>query len=151
MILIKKDMPRFVLYLLLKLAGAGFCLTLLYAFILQVSGFSLNIWLVEVKEWTYWQLIYGCGIASSVVIDLLTFKMKGLLRFLVKILLYVTAGFIIFNLKEINAITIMAGIAGSIFALIFYFGTYASRQSRLYKYVFAIAFPLLFLLLGIIA
>lgn len=40
MILIKKDMPRFVLYLLLKLAGAGFCLTLLYAFILQVSGFS---------------------------------------------------------------------------------------------------------------
>lgn len=42
----------------------------------------------------------------------------------------------------------MAGTVGAASALIFYFGTYASRQSPFFKYMFAMGLPLLFLLLG---
>ncbi|GIP34678.1 hypothetical protein [Paenibacillus sp. J2TS4] len=133
-------------FLLTKLAGAGLSMAVFFAFILQASRFDLFQWSEELSRWMYWGLFFGYGIACSFVIDGLTFRLRGFPRLLVKIGLYVIAGFAFFIFKEVNGYTLFAGTVGAACALIFYFGTYASRQNPLFKYIFAVGLPLLFLL-----
>jgi hypothetical protein len=137
---------KIIPYVITKLSGAGLSLSVFYTFLLLLSGFDMYKFVEEISKWSYWIIFFGYGIVCSVVIDLLTSKITRITLTL-KILLYVIAGYAFFIIQELNASTLFAGTVGAICALIFYFGTYASKKTTLFPYVFVIAVPLFFIIL----
>ncbi|TXC92980.1 hypothetical protein FS935_01945 [Metabacillus litoralis] len=66
----------------------------------------------------------------------------------IKLLLYTFFGFAIFLVYGFSVYTLIAGFIGILCALLFYLGTYISRKSTLFNYLFSIVIPLSFILLA---
>jgi hypothetical protein len=133
-------------YVLTKVSGAGFSLSAFFICMLLLTEFDLYKFVQVISKWMYWIIFFGYGIVCSVGIDLVTCKITRK-KTILRILLYVFAGYAIFNIGEVNAYTFFAGTVGAICALLFYFGTYVSKKTPLFTFVFAFAFPILFLIL----
>lgn len=137
-----------ITYLLRKLAGAGFSISVFFLLLLFVWRFDWFQWSEQIANWIFWALFFGYGIACSVLIDVLTYKLQGFRRFLIKGVLYAAAGFGLFMVKGLTAYSLFAGIIGAFAALSFYYGTFLAAQRRFNRYFCAFALPLIFLLLA---
>lgn len=134
-------------YLLTKLAGAGFTITLMFTFVFFSEGFDLFRFVETISQIELWLVIFGYGFGCSLLIDLLTRKLHDR-KLMVKIGLYIVAGYAIFLIFwGVNFISVIAGTVGAICALVFYFGTHLAREYKRFLYVFALIIPIAFLLL----
>ncbi|MBM7602337.1 energy-coupling factor transporter transmembrane protein EcfT [Metabacillus crassostreae] len=69
-------------------------------------------------------------------------------RYLIKLVLYPFFGFAIFLVYGFSVYTLIACFIGVLCAFLFYLGTYFSRKSTLFTYLFSIVIPLSFILLA---
>ncbi|WP_246939228.1 hypothetical protein [Bacillus pinisoli] len=133
-------------YILTKLAGAGFILSLIGLFLLINNRFDLFDFSETLSTPFLWVILYGYGIFCSLVIDLLNLKYN--LNDVVRRGLYIGAGFIIFLIQGVNLITIMAGVIGAGSAFLFYIAMNLSSKSKLFKYIFSIALPIILVIVA---
>jgi hypothetical protein len=137
---------KMIPYVVKKVAGAGFSLAVFFTWMLLMSEFDLYQFVQAISNRVYWFIFFGYGVVCSVGIDLVTWKLSRA-RLPLRILLYILAGYAIFNVGEVNAFTFIAGTVGALCALLFFLGTYVSGKSTRFAYTFAFAAPLFFLLL----
>lgn len=125
-----------------KLAGAGcsYCvLALFYFFTSSSDPFRFVSYFGKLDLWLY---IYAYGIACSVLIDLITWRVQSN-KLGLKIILYIAAGYpVFFFMSGINKYSLFAGTVGACFSLIFYIGTKLSP-----KVISAVILPLLICLI----
>ncbi|MFE8699547.1 hypothetical protein ACFYKX_02800 [Cytobacillus sp. FJAT-54145] len=140
-------MKEAVGYIIKKLTGAGFALTLGFAFFLFLVRFDLFEYSEGLSNPFYWGILYGYGIFASIIIDFITNKVTFFNKKRT-IILYAVAGFTFFILNGINPFTLIAGLIGAVCAAIFYLGTYLSDKNTYFKYSFAFVLPLSLLLLS---
>ncbi|WP_226666387.1 hypothetical protein [Metabacillus litoralis] len=132
-------------YILTKLAGAGFSLSIIFG-LLFLTEVDLFKFVEVISNKTIWLIIFGYGLFCSGMIDLIVLKINKKKQ-LIKILLYIIAGFALFLIIGVNFILIIASVVGIACSLLFYYGTYLSSKSKKFKYLFAIIVPLFFMIL----
>lgn len=132
-----------------KLSGAGFALSLCALNILHSSSYDLYEFSEYLSYPLLWIIFYVYGVICSFVIDLLAFRFPRTIGRL-KVVLYVLAGFSLFFIQGINVYTVIAGIVAALCALLFYGGTILSHQNRLFKYGFAFVIPLAIMIISTI-
>lgn len=141
---------KITLYLVSKLAGAGFALTFIFGFLFLLEP-DLYKFSEMISTKFIWLMLFCYGLLCSVFIDLITGKMKKkyqqVNRLLMKFELYIFFGFAVFLLNGISYFTLIAGLIGALCSLLFYLGTFLSQRSRSFNYLFSIVMPLCFFLL----
>lgn len=144
---LKINLLKAIPYLITKLSGAGFLLFVISFYLLLESGLDMYEFVEGISNWFLWIIVFGYGILCSLFIDLFVFKVP-ITSYLVKIILYIVAGYGIFFIITINVyIMFIAGTIGAICSLIFYVGTYLSFSFKSFKYVFSIVVPLTIIIL----
>ncbi|WP_339229307.1 hypothetical protein NSQ77_05220 [Oceanobacillus sp. FSL K6-2867] len=142
---LKQNIINAFLYLTTKLAGAGFLYSVMSIYFLIATGFDLYEYVEETSHGFLLYTVYVYGIACSIIIDLITYKIPKK-NYSVKILLYIVAGYAYFMARELSVIMFIAGTVGALCSVLFYFGTYKSFRSQTFKYTVIIA-PLFFIIL----
>lgn len=137
---------KIIPYLVIKLSGAGLSLAVFFTFMLMLSEFEMNEFVDIISNWQLWSIFFGYGIACSVCIDLITWKIERRKRTL-RTLLYVFAGYAFFLVYGFNVSTFIAGTVGALCAILFYFGTVLCKEKPPLQSVFAFVFPLIFIIL----
>ena len=134
---LKINLLKAIPYLTTKLSGAGFLLFVISIYLLLESGRDMYEFVEGISNWFLWIIIFGYGILCSLFIDLFVYKVP-FASYLVKILLYIVAGYGIFFIISINVYFIfIAGTIGAICSLIFYVGTYLSFRFKSFNSVFS--------------
>ncbi|WP_442602202.1 hypothetical protein [Paenibacillus sp. KN14-4R] len=136
-------------YILEKLAGAGLTLMIVIFFFLFFHGFN---WYETFSmdshnlRWSpiTWIAIYGYGLLCSILIDWITSRITNK-RSLVRAFLYIGFGSLFFLIQGIH---FFVAIIAAGCALIFYLGNVLAREFPKFKYILALAPPLLILLLA---
>lgn len=146
MALSRQGLKSAIPYLITKLAGAGFLMFGMSIYLLLASGLDMYEFVEGISNWSLWLIVFGYGILCSLLIDLLVSKVLGT-RYLVKIILYVVAGYAFFIINGVNVFTLIAGTVGALCALIFYFGASISSRFMRFRYVFSFVMPLILVLL----
>jgi hypothetical protein len=137
-------------FIVARLAGAGLAIILFVMFFLYTSRFNVyEVFNDFHLGWRIlWLIFYGYGIACSTVIDLIMLRIKKReIRALVRGPIYFIAGFTFFQVQGMNVYSIIAGMFGGLFALVFYVGTLLAGSSRSLRWIFALAAPLALLVL----
>ncbi|MBS4200814.1 hypothetical protein KHA93_14355 [Bacillus sp. FJAT-49732] len=139
-------MKNTISYLIKKLAGAGFSLSIFFLFMLSTSNIDMYRFSKDISNPLLWLAFFGYGFICSIIIDFILSKFSQN-NLSTKVILYVVAGFSIFIIFGFNLFTIIAGTIGAIAALLFYFGTVIANQKSVIKYIFAFVMPILFLII----
>lgn len=132
---------KIVLYIMSKLAGAGFMFLLFAIWIFLSEGSNLFELSETLQEGFFWSVVYAYGISASSLIDWIGYKTK--VSNYIKIFLYVVAGYLFFFIHGINAYTFIAGTVAALGALIFFFGSFISKKSLITGILLAIGVPVL--------
>lgn len=143
---LKINLIKAIPYLTTKLAGAGFLLFVISNYLLLGSGIDMYEFVEAISNWFLWIIVFGYGILCSLLIDLFVFKVP-ITSYLMKILLYIVAGYGVFIITMNIYIMLFAGTIGALCSLIFYIGTYISFRFKSFKYVFSIVVPLTIIIL----
>ncbi|MCR2821254.1 hypothetical protein [Lederbergia panacisoli] len=139
-------MKNKISYLIIKLAGAGFSLSLFFMFILTASKIDMYQFSRDISSPLLWLAFFGYGFICSIMIDFILgkFLQKSLSN---KVILYAVAGFSIFFIYGFSIFTIIAGTIGALAAVFFCFGTAIANQNSVFKYIFAFVMPIIFLII----
>lgn len=149
----RKKLLNITSYLSIKIAGAGFLLFVMFTYLLVMLGMDLYKFVEGISNGYLWAAAFGYGIFCSLLIDLIVYKISAtklsvkVPLFMMKVLLYIIAGYVVFLIMGFNLFTLIAGTVGAICSLIFYFGTNVSSRSNMFRYGFGIVVPLLFIVL----
>ncbi|MEK5522098.1 hypothetical protein [Heyndrickxia sp. FSL W8-0423] len=146
MVVLRKRLIEGIPYLLTKFAGAGFLMFVISNYVLLVSGIDMYEFVEGIANWFLWGIVFGYGILCSLFIDLYVFRIPKT-GYIIKIILYIVAGYAFFIISAINVYTLFAGTVGALCSLIFYFGTYLSSRFKSFKYVFSFVIPLTLIIL----
>lgn len=128
----------------IKLAGAGFALTMFFMYLLFGEKFNLYNFVETISNWWIWAIIFFYGVFSSSIIDRLAEKWPIINSY--KIIAYSLAGFLFFFIFGISIFEVIAGVVGAIVAVIFFGGEWLAKHSKMFTTVFIIM-PLFFLVL----
>lgn len=131
--------PKLVKYIFTKLTGAGFLFFMMAIYTLLLNGFELYDFSNTFREGLLWFVVFIYGIFSSVVIDLIAFKIKASLW--LRITFYIIAGYAIFLFFGFSIFTIIAGTVGAIAALVFFYGTTLPKKSASIGLIIAFVIP----------
>ncbi|EPY09062.1 hypothetical protein PAALTS15_01512 [Paenibacillus alvei TS-15] len=145
----KPRWDRYSAYVLSKLSGAGFSLFVFFAMFV-LTKLDMYTYSEQFANAAYWKVFFGYGIACSVIIDLITIKLRRL-KVLLRILLHAIAGNLFFLGMEVSMSSLLFGMFGSFFALFFFWGTYAfpfKRGRKFAPYLFSLVIPSVLLLIA---
>lgn len=145
MIQSNENQKKIVFYLTKKLSAAGFLLSI-FSVIIFTSSMELYDFSESMSVWFLWVMIYGYGILSSIVIDLLKFKM-AFINVYIEVLLYLTAGFLPFVFIMDSPYIFIAGFVGAFSAILFLAG-HEFIKHKVTKSVFAFVIPITFLVIA---
>ncbi|WP_047984642.1 hypothetical protein [Ornithinibacillus californiensis] len=137
-----------ILYLISKLSGAGFLASIFAVYVLLVTEMDWFEFSEAISGWFFWVMPFVYGIVSSMIIDLIKLKLSNKRRS-TEIGLYILFGFIPFIIyMEGIMFTIIAGSIGAASALLFLFGIYLTKQSKILRYVVAFVIPIVLIIMA---
>jgi hypothetical protein len=139
-----KRWSEVISYLITKLSGAGFSIFIFFIATLFLADFDMYEAVKNIANPFIWLVFYGYGMLCSLFIDWLAVKIAKITT-TIKVILYILAGYAIFI--PWGWVALIAGTVGALCSLLFYFGTYVSRKTALFKYGFALATPFVLLIL----
>ena len=125
-------------YLLEKLIGASFSISIFFIILFIGSGFNLFEFQDTVKVPALWMIFFGYGIISSLVIDFIGKFMRPF-SFVKQLLLYILFGYLIFVVMMSIEFVLIAGTVGALFSFLFLLGKEKLKPSKWYSWlVFAV-------------
>jgi hypothetical protein len=142
----KSKVIKTIPYLITKIAGASFLMFVISIFLLLSSGLEMYEFVEGISNGLIWMIIFGYSILSSLMIDLLLFKIPKKVNSM-KVILYIVAGYAIFLINGVNAFSFIAGTVGALCSLLYYFGTFISSRYNSFSFVFSIVVPLTLIIL----
>jgi hypothetical protein len=144
----KSKLHKTIAYLISKLAGAGFLVSIFAIYVILVTKLDWFELSDAISSWFFWVMPFVYGIISSMVIDIIKLKLSNK-RPLIEIGLYVLFGFIPFLVyMEGIPFTIIAGSIGAVSSLLFLLGLYLTKRSKVLRYVVAFVIPIVLVIMA---